>query len=282
MKIKIVCDSLCDIPQEIANKEYIEIVPLRVLLEGKTYKDGIDISKEELYKIMKTSEILPKTSHVTEEEFSKVFQNYIDQDYEIICITGSSKSSRTFSSASLAKENIKEGKDRIHLFDTLNLSLGSGQYVIKACELREKEFKSEEIIENLEKLRDSVCLLFAPSTLDYIYRGGRVSVTTATIGSMLNLKPILSFPKGEAKIIEKVRGTKAAITKMIDILIEKNNGNFEDKIITIGYGDNIEEFKELEAEVKERIKAKKIYFTKGGACICTHTGPEILAISCSQ
>jgi len=281
-KIKLICDSLCDIPKEIQDKGYLEVVPLTIILNDKEYKDGVDISKEEYYKVLRSSKEIPKTSQATYIQFNEIFNKYINQGYKIICINGSSKSSGTYQSAMLAKSDMDEKADDIYIFDTMSLSLGSGQFVIKACELIEKGLNADKIIKELDFIRDSVMLFFAPKTLDYLKKSGRVSVTTAIIGNILNLVPVFSFPNGEAQLEAKVRGSKNLVNKLVDIILEKNNGDLSDKIVTIGYGDNFKDFEKLEKEVQNRIKAKKVFITRGGACICSHTGPDILAISCSK
>lgn len=282
MKIKLICDSLCDIPKEIQDKKYLEVVPLTIIFNDKEYKDGVDISKEKYYEVLKNSKEIPKTSQATYIQFSEVFNKYVDEGYKIICINGSSKSSGTYQSAILAKNDMDEKGNDIHIFDTMSLSLGSGQFVIKACDLIEDGLSFDDIIKELEFIRESVMLFFAPKTLDYLKKSGRVSVATAIIGNILNLVPIFSFPNGEANLEEKVRGSKNLASKLVDMILEKNNGDLSDKIITIGYGDNFKDFEKLEKEVQNRIKAKKVFITRGGACICSHTGPEILAISCSN
>lgn len=281
MKIKIICDSLCDIPKEIEDKKYVEVIPLTVIFNGKEYKDNIDISKNEYYKLLKESNQLPKTSQVTYIQFKEVFDRYTEEGYDIICITGASKSSGTFQSATIARNDVEE-KEKIYLFDTMNLSLGSGQYVIKACELIEKNLDAKTIHKKLDEIRDSVRLLFVPSTLDYLKKSGRVPVATAIIGNMLSIKPIFYFDDAEAKLISKVRGSKHVAEKLVDTILDMNNGSLEDKIVTIGYGDNLHEFEKLQEEVQKRIKARKLFITRGGTCICSHTGPDILAISCSM
>lgn len=282
MKIKLICDSLCDIPKEIQDKKYLEVVPLTIIFNDKEYKDGVDISKEKYYEVLKNSKEIPKTSQATYIQFSEVFNKYVDEGYKIICINGSSKSSGTYQSSILAKNDMDEKGNDIHVFDTMSLSLGSGQFVIKACDLIEDGLSFDDIIKELEFIRESVMLFFAPKTLDYLKKSGRVSVATAIIGNILNLVPIFSFPNGEANLEEKVRGSKNLASKLVDMILEKNNGDLSDKIITIGYGDNFKDFEKLEKEVQNRIKAKKVFITRGGACICSHTGPEILAISCSN
>lgn len=258
------------------------MVPLTIIFNDKEYKDGVDISKEEYYEVLKNSKEIPKTSQATYIQFSEIFNKYIDEGYKIICINGSSKSSGTYQSAMLARSDMGEKANDIHIFDTMSLSLGSGQFVIKACDLIEEGLNVDEIIKELDSIRESVMLFFAPKTLDYLKKSGRVSVATAIIGNILNIVPVFSFPNGEANLEEKVRGSKNLSSKLVDIILEKNNGYLEDKIVTIGYGDNFKDFEKLEKEVQKRIKAKKVLVTRGGACICSHTGPEILAISCSN
>ena len=281
MKIKLVCDSLCDIPDEISEKDYIEIVPLTVIFNDREYIEGVDIKKEEFYKKVKEIKQIPKTSQATYMEFKEVFDKFITEGYHIICMTGAANASGTFQSAMIAKNDVNEN-EKIHIFDTRNLSLGSGQYVIKACELLEEGLGFEEIIDELENTRSSVRLLFAPYTLDFLKQSGRVPVATALIGNMLNIKPIFFFDNGEAKLVNKVRGIKNIASKLVDIILEMNEGSLEGKIVTIGWGDNLHDCEILKDEVNKRIKARRVLFTRGGVSICSHTGPDILAISCSN
>lgn len=279
MKIKLIYDSMCDIPEEINNKEFVEMIPLTINIDGKEYKDGIDFTKEEFYNILNNSNSLPKTSQVTYIDFKEKFEKYTKEGYDVICITGSSKASGTYQSANLAKADV-EGN--IYIFDSLFLSLGSGQYIIKASHLIEEgDLSASEIVEELEKLRASVDLLFVPFTLEYLKQSGRLPSIVSFVGNMLSIKPICSMQDGKNKIVSKVRGTKQIASKLVDMILELNNGQLEDKIVTIGYGSNEVDFKKLQEEVSKRINAKKVYITRGGTCICSHTGPEILAISSS-
>ena len=280
MKIKILCDSMCDIPEEINEKEYVEMIPLTINIDGKEYKDGIDFNKIEFYEILKNSQNLPKTSQVTYMQFKNAFEKYVSEGYDVICLTGSSQTSGTYQSAVMAK-NDTEGN--IYIFDTLFLSLGSGQFVIKACELVEEgNLSAKEIVEKLEDLRESTNLFFVPFSLDYLKESGRLPSVVSFVGNMLNIKPICTMVEGKNKIVSKVRGTKQVASKLVDMILEANNNDLESKIITIGYGCNEEDFVKLQEEVSKKIKAKKIFITRGGSCICSHTGPEILAISSSN
>ena len=166
MKIKLLCDSMCDIPDDVRVKDFVEMIPLTINIGEREYKDGIDFTKEEFYDVLVNSETLPKTSQVTYIQFKEAFEKYVNEGYDVICITGSSKASGTYQSATMAKNDVK---GNIYLFDSLFLSLGSGQYVIKACELiEETDLSAGEIVNELEGLRESVNLFFVPFTLDYL------------------------------------------------------------------------------------------------------------------
>ncbi|MDR1774218.1 MAG: DegV family protein [Clostridioides sp.] len=280
MSIKLLCDTLCDIPDEITNKEYVDVVPLTVIFPDMEYKETIDITKEEFYRIVKEKDCIPKTSQATYMDFKTRYDKYVEEGYDIICITGAAKSSGTFQSACIAKADMEKGN--IEVFDTNNLSLGSGQYVIKACELIEQGKGLQEICAELNELHKSTILLFMPYTLKYLKASGRVPVAAAILGNMLNIKPILHFDNGEGKLISTTRGNKQMASKLVDVMLDMCKGrNISDLIVTIGCGDNMKEVKKLEEEVKNRIKCKKIFFARGGAAICSHTGPDILALSCS-
>ena len=280
MNIKILCDSMCDIPDEILKKDFLEMIPLTININGKEYKDGIDFTKVEFYNVLKSNNTLPKTSQVTYIQFKEAFEKYANEGYDIICLTGSSKTSGTYQSATMAKNDVN---GNIYIFDTLFLSLGSGQYVIKACELVEEgKLSASEIIDELEKIRESVNLFFVPFTLDYLKESGRLPSVVSFVGNMLNIKPICTMENGKNKIVTKVRGTKQIASKLVDMILEANNNDLESKIITIGYGSNESDFEKLREEVAKRINAKKIFITRGGSCICSHTGPEILAVSSSR
>ena len=253
MKIKLMCDSLCDIPKEVISKYNIDVIPLTIIVEGKEYKDSVDITNKEFYKMMKEMNTTPKTSQATYIQFKEAFDKYKDE-YEIVCITGSSKSSGTYQSAVMAK-NDTEGE--IYIFDTLNLSLGSGQYVVKACELIDENISSaKELINKLENLRESVNLFFVPDSLEYLKRSGRVSVTTAAIGNMLSLKPLFSVKDGNISLVTKIRGKKNVVHTMVDMIKDKYD-TLEDKIIMIGCGDNEKDFESLKNEIESKIKQKK-------------------------
>ena len=142
----------------------------------------------------------------------------------------------------------------------------------------------DEVLSGLEKVRDTVSILFAPSSFDFLKKSGRVNLSTAILGNMLNIKPIFIMEKGEIALVSKVRGVKKLVGKLIDMVLEKNEKYLGEITVIVGYGSNLESFAKLKEEVEKRLedKVKKIVYAKGGACICSHTGPDIIAISYSK
>lgn len=164
--IKILCDSITDLPIEIIKKHNIDIVPLTVIFNEKEYLDRVDITTNKFYKMLRENDTMPKTSQATYAQFVKFFEKY--KDDEILYLAGSSAASGTYQSAVLAKGDVDAN---ITIFDTFNLSIGAGPLVIKACEMVEKELSVDEIVKNLENLKNDIEVIFSVDTLEYLKKG---------------------------------------------------------------------------------------------------------------
>ncbi|WP_195237451.1 DegV family protein [Romboutsia sp. 1001285H_161024_C4] len=276
--IKIICDSLSDIPKEFIDKYDIEVVPLSIIFNGREYIDGVDLTEDEFYKMLRENESLPKTSQVTYMSFKNAFEKYIDKYEEILYIGGSSNASGTYQSAVMAKNDI-ENKN-IHTFDTLSLSIGSTCLVLSAAKLAKEGKSIEEIIKHLTNLKNNLSVLFTVETLEYLQKGGRMSLAKATIGNMLNIKPILRLDEGLVKHFSQARGKKQVINNIVEIIKEQQGEDLTNKTIIIGYGDNEGDLKILKNNLCENLKVKDIVVVNIGSCICAHTGPGVLGIAC--
>ena len=273
--IKIVCDSMSDVPEIIIKKYDVEIVPLTVIFNGVEYIDGIDINNKQFYKMLRESEVMPKTSQVTYSQFKEVFEKY--KDDEVLYIGGSSSASGTYQSAVIAKN---DGYENVHVFDTQNLSTGSALFVIKACEMREKGYSIEEIIENLNLLKGSEELIASVDTLEYLKKGGRISSTKAMIGNLLSIKPILTVENGLVSQKSQVRGKKHIYSELVKYMSDVYNKDLEGKTVILGCGDNEEDLETLKNHLTEECKVKDVYNVNIGCGICSHAGPGVLIISC--
>lgn len=277
--IKIVCDSLADIPKDIIEKYDIHVIPLSVLFNDKEYKDGIDITKEEFYKMLRENDSMPKTSQVTYISFKNVFDKYTEEGKKILYIGGSSNASGTYQSGVMAKNDTKGD---IYTFDSLSLSIGILGFIITAGELVNQGKNIDKIIEILESLKVNSTVLFTVDTLEYLQKGGRVSLAKATIGNMLNIKPILSIEEGLVKPSAQARGKKQVIAKIVENLREKFGVNLRNKRIVIGCGDQYDDLEILRKKLYEEVEVGEIYSVNIGSCISAHSGPGVIGIACTD
>ena len=273
--LKIVCYILSDVPIDLINQYDIEVVPLTVILDGKEYKDGIDITKEDFYKKLREENIYPKTSQATYAQFKEVFEKYINEGKDVLYIAGSSSATGTYQSAIMAKNDLN---GNIYTYDSQSFSYGIGILVVKAAELATKGISCEDIIEKLKILREKSYLLFSVDTLEYLQKGGRISSTKATIANILNIKPILDVKEGLVCPVAQVRGKKHVISKMIDLVKENCGDNLSDQVIYIGYSDDLKEKEKIIEVVQKELNPKEIQLFMVGTCIGSHSGPGVTGI----
>lgn len=272
-KIKIVCDSMSDIPKDLT---MIERVPLKILINGIEYYDGVNITNEQFYKLLNETNEVAKTSQATYVQFREVFEKYINEGYKILYIGGSSTASGTFQSAYIASNDFNE--EDIYLVDSVNLSLGAGLLVNKAVELVNEDLSIEEIVKELNEIKNNINILFTVDTLDYLSKGGRISSTKATIGTMLKIKPLLTINNGITEVVSQVRGQKQSISKIVEFVKENYNENSKFNKVFIGYGDNLKEANIIKEKIMEFIPENKIVMLELGACICSHSGSNVFGI----
>ena len=274
--IKIICDSISDLPIEIIEKYNIDIVPLTVIFDNKEYLAGETLTTKEFYKMLRDTDIMPKTSQATYVQFKSAFEKY-DENTEIIYIAGSSTASGTYQSSMLAKN---DGHDNVSIFDTQNLSIGSALFVIKACEMVENGCSIEEIILSLEKLKKDVEVVFSVDTLEYLKMGGRISSTKAALGNLLSIKPILEVKDGLVVQKSQVRGKKQIYSTLAKTIVEKFGKDLKSRTIIIGCGDNIEDLEIMKESLEKEAEISNVYFVNIGCVVCSHSGPGVMGISC--
>ena len=270
--IKIICDSLSDVNKEYLQQYDIDVVPLTLILNGKEYRDGIDIEPEEFYKILREENAHPKTSQATYAQFKEVLDKYTKEGKTILYISGSAAATGTCQSAIMAKNDI-EGD--IYIYDTNNLTFGSGFFVVKAAEMIKEGKTIEEVFKALDEIKEKYVLMFTVDTLEYLKKGGRISSTKAAVGSLLNIKPILEVKDGLVSQVGQARGKKNVTNKMIECIKEELGDDIEQDEVYIGYSDDLKEREKLTEIAKEVFKPKKIEYFIVGTCIGAHSGPGV-------
>lgn len=274
MGIRIITDSMCDVPIEYVKRYNIMVMPLIVQFGEKMYKDGIDITVEEFFEMLAKASELPKTSQVPPAEFLKAFREELDRGNEIIVINASAELSGTHNSAILAKNEI--GSELIHVIDSRAITLGAGILVIKAAVLAEESMKAKEIVSIIEDSKKRLKQYFVLDTLKYLHKGGRISLSAAVLGSILNIKPILTVQDGKLVFMEKSRGTKKAISTLIE-MIKENGWTLDGKLIGINHSLAPDLASMAEEMLRKEFAIKDVIRGTVGSVVGTYAGPRDVA-----
>ena len=227
-KIKIITDSTLDLPADLVREKGIEVLPLLINFGEESYLDGVEINTHDMLERIEKENILPTTAQVTPSRFEETFKKYLDEGYKIVTLTLSSEMSGTYQSACIAKNMLES--DDIVVIDSRNVTSGLGVLVLKACEFRDNGDNIFEIEEKIKNLIPKVKSSLSFESLENLVRGGRLSKTAGTIGSVLGLRLILEVKDGQMAVKDKVRGSKKALKKVISDF-ENGNVDFDSPIV---------------------------------------------------
>jgi len=273
--VRIITDSTCDISQKQAKELDIDIIPLRVNFGDKTYRDGVDIANIEFYEKLAQAKQLPTTSQINPYEFYELFKKYTDENDEIAGIFISSCLSGTFQSALAAKEMLNN--NNIYLTDSLNVTFPLGLLIHQAVRLRNKGFSAKKIADETEKLKSRLRLVAVVNTLKYLHLGGRISSSTAVIGNVLNINPIISVIDGKVESIGKTRGRKQAFRWMLEYM-QKESIDYSYPV-AFGSSNSKEILKECMDFFTPHIKTDDILISDIGSIVGTYAGPDAVGIA---
>lgn len=273
MAIRIVTDSVADIPADLVEKLKIIVVPLTVTFGQQDYLDGIDITSSEFFQRLASGGDLPKTTQPSIGAFQEVYQKLTAEGNEIVSIHASSKLSGTFNSASQAAKEVDGIK--IELVDTMNVSLAEGLTVIAAARMaQKKDAKLKEVAEFAKKTAAKVDVYITVDTLEYLKRGGRIGKAAALVGTLLKVKPILTIREGAVHPYGKARTRVKAVALIKDIVTE--GGPYAE--IAVLHATTPEEMKALKGELQHLSPNMDIIEGNIGATIGTHGGPGVLGV----
>ena len=276
-------DTSCDFPLEYVKQHQLPLVTLFYSIDGVTGENGCPSSDvlKNFYDKMRAGS-MTKTQQASIEDTEKVFREILQEGKDILHIAFSSGLSGTANAARLAAENMMEefpGR-KIIVIDSLCASLGQGLLVDYALKLQQQGKTMEETAKWLEDHIQNICHLFTVEDLKYLQRGGRISKTTALVGTMIGIKPVLHVdPEGKLVSISKVRGRKQSIQALVNKM-EENIGKYRDEKqpIFISHGDCIEDANYLAELVKERFGYDEFLINDVGPTIGAHSGPGTMAL----
>ncbi|MCR4618804.1 MAG: DegV family protein [Lachnospiraceae bacterium] len=281
MAIKILTDSASDITQEEAAKLGITVIPLVVTFGETSYRDGVDLDHSGFYsKLIETDEF-PKTSQVTPFEFEGYYKKLTENGDTVLCITLSSKLSGCFQSANIAAEDF-EGKVRV--IDSLNVTVGQRILIEMALDLIGKGLSIDEIATKLEEEKKYIHLIALLDTLEYLKKGGRISATVASAGTLLNIKPVVAVVDGEVIFLGMARGSKNGNNKLMELVKKENGINFS-KPLSLAYTGHSRAM--LDKYIEDSTSIYEDYIKQGkelpihtvGCTIGTHIGPGAIALA---
>ncbi|MGD9568369.1 MAG: DegV family protein [Sedimentibacter sp.] len=275
MSIRIVIDSTSDVTEDIINQHNLKMVPLTVNFEDGSFLDKIELSSSEFFDKLIKAEKLPTTSQVNPGAFVEAFSEILLEGDQVLGIFLASEFSGTYDSARIAKDMI--GSDNIRIIDSKSVCLGTFALILEAIELVNQNKTIDEVVDELENLKEKIVAVAGLDTLKYLEKGGRLSKGQAVVGSLLNIKPILEIKDGKLNVIEKVRGKNKTI-KWLDEWIEKNNYDLSDKTVLLFYAQNYDQLKILRETLEAKYKIKNIIEQEIGAVIGTHAGPGVLGV----
>ena len=276
--MRLFADSASDLPKEFFENEDVTLFPLRVHIGEEEFEDIRTIHSLKVYETIRSG-IQPKTSQVSPEEMQSAFEKLAKDGDEGYYIAFSSELSGTHNTAVMVAEQVREEYPdlKLTIFDSKAASLGYGLLVKEAVELAKAGKSLQEIQSHISRKADKLESLFTVEDLDYMARGGRISKGSAFVGGLLNIKPLLHVDAGKLVPIEKLRGRKKVIKRMIELMEERGN-NLDQQNLAICHGDD-EDFAELlKKEIQSRFNPNNVEIHLIGSVIAAHTGPGTLGV----
>jgi len=273
MAIKVVTDSSADLPAELAEEMGISVVPLYVRFGEEVYRDRVDMSEDEFYRRLLHDTIHPSTTQPTPQDFAEVYQKLSKEADGIISIHISSKLSGTCSSALQGKEMVGKGCP-IEVIDSQNLTMGLGVTAIAAANMAKSGRGLPEVVEAVKQMLPNVHLFGLLDTLKYLAKGGRIGKAQALLGSVLNVKPILTLKDGEVVPAGRARTRAKGIDELFSFA--KNAAGIED--LAVIYNTKPDDADKLVERLAAIFPKERIRLAKLGPVLGVHCGPDIVFV----
>lgn len=276
--MRIFADSASDLPKSFYEENNVTLISLSVLLDGKEYDDITDIDSKEVYNAIREGK-QPKTSQASPERFMETWKELAASGEEGLYISFSSELSGTYNTAVMIGNQVKETNPNMTLvmIDSRCASLGYGLLVKEAVRLRDAGEDVRSIERKIRSMANTMEHLFTVEDLDYMARGGRVSKASAFIGGLLNIKPLLHVEGGKLVPIEKHRGRKKVLRRIIE-LMEERGENLAEQTIAISHADDEAVALELKEMIEAKFHPKNIETYMIGSVIGAHTGPGTVSV----
>lgn len=274
-KVIITRDSTSDLTPEIVEKLNIKTIPLGIVLDSKSYQDGVDINPDFIYKYHEEHGVLPKTSAANVGEMVDFFKQYVDQGYAIVHFNISSKMSSTYQNSLIASQEFED----VYVVDTKNLSTGEGLLIMKAAEMAAEGKEAKEIFDAVNSLIPYVDASFVIDSLEYLHKGGRCSTVAALGANLLKLKPCIQVLDGAMDVCKKYRGKYiACLREYVADRVSDYSDIDLDRVFVTHAGVDEEILSEVRDLVAKAAPFKEVIVSRAGCTVSAHCGRNTLGV----
>ena len=277
MAIRIVTDSVSDLPPALAQANDITVIPCYVVIGSETYKDGVEITADRFYSRLPDLPRLPSTSQPTIADFQETYQRLLDQGHQILSIHVSAKLSGTLNSASQAKAALGDTSD-IEVIDSQSASAPMGLVVLDAAQRARESSDFQEIVRQTRLSLQKHYGFVMVDTLEYLQKGGRIGKAQAFLGGMLKVKPILTIRDGEVHPVERPRSLERAKNRLVELaqtlapIRQVNISYSTDRVQALG----------IRAQLAELVAPENLVESRFGPVLGTYVGPNALGVAVTQ
>ena len=273
-RVVVVTDSSANVPAHLAQQLDIRVVPILLALNGRTFRDGLDVTAQQVYQWLRTSKYVPTTSAPSVGDFLRVYAAAAQEASDIVSIHLSPKLSATYKVAEAASQLVDNA--RIRVIDSHTVAMGQGFVAVVAARAAAQGADLEEVVARAEQVSSKMNLLAVLDTLEYLHRGGRIGGATTVLGTLLQIKPVLYVTDGYVDLFARPRTKTKAIRIMMEQLTEAAGaGSLH---VAIFHADVPEEAEALRRRIETDLECDELYVTEMTPIMGAHTGPGVLGV----
>lgn len=272
--VRIVTDSTADIPAELAAKLEIAVVPSYVIFGSESYRDGVELTKEQFYERLSAAREIPTTATPPPATYEEAYRRLAAQTNEIVSIHLAANLSGLYNAASVAAQGVPEAQ--IVVIDSEQVTMGYGLMAVAAAEAAQQGATLGEVVALVEGMKDRSRVLAVLDTLEFLYRGGRVGWARATLGTLMQIKPIVEVQRGEVRLVERARTRARALNRLVAMI--QALGPLERAIVL--HANAPEWAEQLVDQVQALLPEWKRLVGHAGVTVASHTGPGAIGIAC--
>ena len=275
-KIAIVTDSTAYIPNDLVQQYLISVAPQVLIWGDEVFEDGVDIQPGEFYTRLKNAKIMPTTSQVSPKAFKDIFDQRLEEGYQILTILVSEQLSGTLASAIQARELLPGAP--IEIVDSRTTAMARGFQVLAAARAAADGATLADCKAIAIKSREHTGVIFAVNTLEFLHRGGRIGGAARLLGTALNMKPILEVTGGRVEPIQRVRTRSKSLNRLVELVEERIAGRQPVRLATL-HANSPEDAKTILKATSEKVNAVETIFSEVSPVVGTHTGPGTVGIA---